>query len=219
MPSIGDSQDLATAFTFGLAALAFAFLPFLFVVVNGLIKANSGHNAHSSSILSVFTVAFIVHIISCIMFMVGVKLLDILATISKGNNYLQNTIFVKFWTPITVSGGNSAILGGVQLQLYVVQSLTNALFIVTILAVFITAFVYATIQTKKDTMQFDYTSLAVWLIISVIVALFVYSLWAEIASLALFIPDGNGVLGKTRKLIEEMISSAILATDGGETNE
>ena len=57
-----STQILATAFTFGLTALAFAYLPFVFVLANGLIKANRGHNAHSSSVLSVFTFAFAVHL-------------------------------------------------------------------------------------------------------------------------------------------------------------
>jgi len=96
--SLGTSsvQLMATAFTFGLSALAFSYLPFLFVLVNGLIKANGGHNAHSSSVISVFVISFVVHFVSCLGFMLGVKLLDLLSAL-YGNNYLQEKIFPIFW--------------------------------------------------------------------------------------------------------------------------
>lgn len=209
MGDIGNSQQLATAFTFGLAALAFTFLPFLFVVTNGMLKANSGHNAHSSSVLSVFVVAFIVHTISCAMFIVGIELLDILAAPTKGtDNYLKNTIFKEiFWNKVSVSG--SAILGGVKLQLYVVQCVTQVLFVVAILLAFICGFSYAFIQLKRDVGQFDYTSLAVWTLISTTVALFVYLIWAEIASFALFMPDGRSVLSETRSIFNDAFESVI----------
>ena len=72
-----STQVIATAFTFGLSALAFAYFPFIFALTNGIIKANSGHNAHSSSIISVFVFAFVIHFLSCIFFMMGIKLFDV----------------------------------------------------------------------------------------------------------------------------------------------
>lgn len=209
MEDIGNSQQLATAFTFGLAALAFTFLPFIFVVSNGMLKVNSGHNAHSSSVLSVFIVAFIVHTISCVMFIVGIELLDILAAPTKGtDNYLKNTIFKTiFWDKISVSG--SSILGGVRLQLYVVQCVTQVLFVVAILLTFVCGFSYAFIQLKKGVGEFDYTSLAVWTLISTTVALFIYLVWAEIATLALFMPDGKTILSETRSILNDVLDDVI----------
>lgn len=209
MEDIGNSQQLATAFTFGLAALAFTFLPFIFVVTNGMLKANSGHNAHSNSVLSVFIVAFIVHTISCAMFIVGIELLDILAAPTKGtNSYLKDTIFKTiFWNKISVSG--SKILGGVQLQLYVVQCVTQVLFVVAILVTFVCGFSYAFIQLKKGVGEFDYTSLAVWTLISTTVALFIYLIWAEISSFALFMPDGKTVLSETRSIFNDILDDVI----------
>lgn len=213
MGDIGNSQQLATAFTFGLAALAFTFLPFIFVVTNGMLKANSGHNAHSSSVLSVFIVAFIVHTISCAMFIVGIELLDILAAPTKGtNDYLKTTIFKSiFWNKISVSGDK--ILGGVQLQLYVVQCVTQVLFVIAILVTFVCGFSYAFIQLKKNVGEFDYVSLAVWTLISVTVALFIYLIWAEIASFALFMPDGKTVLSETRSIFNDVLGDVLSEID------
>ena len=89
------SQMIASAFTFGTSALVFASLPFLFILLKGIFKANSGHNTHSSSILSVFAMAFSVHFISCLGFMLAIKTLDAFYAIYEPN-YLQGKIFSIF---------------------------------------------------------------------------------------------------------------------------
>lgn len=63
--------------------------------------------------------------------------------------------------------------------------------LVGVWVVFFTACAYATIQTKRDVMQFNVVNFLVWLIIANIVGYFVYFLWAKIATLALFIPDSD----------------------------
>lgn len=86
------SQLIATAFTFGTAAFVFAILPFSFVLLRGIYKANQGHNSHSSSILSVFVMAFSVHFISCMAFMLSIKILDTINALYEPN-YLENKVF------------------------------------------------------------------------------------------------------------------------------
>lgn len=205
-----STQILATAFTFGLTALAFAYLPFVFVLANGLIKANRGHNAHSSSVLSVFTFAFAVHFISCIFFMTTIKMLDVLGTIYQ-SNYLQETIFNVFWTRgesevLSLAGSSSSTEDkGAYLQLYMVQLIADWLMILTIPLVFICACSYAMVQTKKDAMHFNVVSFTTWLIIANFVAYFVYYLWALIATLALFIPDESlpeKIIGTYKEIIQ-----------------
>lgn len=191
-----STQLITTAFTFGLSALAFAYLPFIFVLVNGYIKSSSGHNAHSSSVISVFVFAFVVHFIACVLFMMGIKLLDVLSALYQ-NNYFQGKIFPIFW-----ARGEGVVFGlanasgsiedkGAYLQLYIVQEISNWLELLGVWVVFLTACSYATIQTKKDVMQFNAVSFLVWLIIANIIGYFVYFLWAKIATLALFIPDSD----------------------------
>lgn len=191
-----STQLIATAFTFGLSALAFAYLPFIFVLVNGLVRANGGHNAHSSSILSIFIFAFAVHFLSCIFFMMGIKMLDILGALYQ-NNYLQDKIFPIFWARgeanvFSLANASGSIEDkGAYLQLYIVQTISDWLELVGVWVVFFTACAYATIQTKKDVMRFNVVNFLVWLIIANIVGYFVYFLWAKIAILALFIPDSD----------------------------
>lgn len=205
-----STQLISTAFVFGLAALAFAYLPFIFTLVNGILKANSGHHAHSSSILSIFAVSFIVHFVSCVFFMLGVKLLDTLSAMYQ-NNYLQDKIFPIFW-----ARGKSAVFSlaqsnggledeGAYLQLYIVQTTADWLMIFGIIIVFLTSCIYAMVETKKDAMQFNYVSFFVWLLIANIVGFIVYSTWAHIASLALFIPNGDTLLNKIIEVYQNIV--------------
>lgn len=136
-----STQLIATAFTFGLSALAFAYLPFIFVLVNGLVRANGGHNAHSSSILSIFIFAFAVHFLSCIFFMMGIKMLDILGALYQ-NNYLQDKIFPIFWARgeanvFSLANASGSIEDkGAYLQLYIVQTISDWLELAGVWVVF-----------------------------------------------------------------------------------
>ena len=214
-----STQLISTAFVFGLSALAFAYLPFFFTLANGLVKANSGHNARSGSIMSVFSVAFIVHFLSCIFFMLGVKLLDVLGALYQ-NNYLQEKIFPIFWargknSVFSLAGSNGGVEDeGAFLQLYIVQTTADWLMLLGIIIVFLTACAYAVIETKKDSMQFNYVSFFVWLLIANVAGLIIYSVWANIASLAVFIPNGASLFDK----IVETYQNLLGAENAGNSN-
>ncbi|TNB59008.1 hypothetical protein FDR72_08995 [Campylobacter helveticus] len=212
MDSLGNSatQTIVTAFTFGTCALAFATLPFLFVLVNGLLKANSG-NTQSSSIINVFVIAFGVHFISCIFFMLGIKLLDILNAIYEAN-YLQEKIFPIFWARgesavmnLAGASGNSVEDKGAYLQLALVQEVTDWFILLMFWVVFFTATAYGSIQAKKDVMHFNYISMLVWVGIANVVGFFVFILWAKIASLAMFIPNGEDILMKLWEAYQNLL--------------
>lgn len=204
------TQLIATAFTFGLSALAFAYLPFIFVLTSGLIRANMGHNSHSSSVISVFILAFIVHFVSCILFMLGIKLLDILSAVYS-NNLLQDKVFPIFWARgesqvfslASASGGLED--KGAYLQLYIIQVIADWLNLIGVWVVFFTASAYAMIQTKRDVMQFNFVNFLVWVLIANLIGYFVYFLWAHIASLALFIPDSN-LIDKIWEAYQNLVS-------------
>ncbi len=190
------SQLIASAYTFGTGALVFATLPFLFVLLKGIFKANSGHNAHSSSILSVFAMAFSVHFISCIFFMLAIKTLDALNAVYE-SNYLQGKIFGIFWARgedqvfslAGVSGGFED--KGLYLQLHLVQAVTDWLFLLMYWVVFVVSSAYGLREAKKDALQSNTMQIFVWLVIANVVGIFIFYLWAKIASLAMFIPDGD----------------------------
>lgn len=212
MDSLGNAgtQLIVTAFTFGSCALAFATLPFLFVLVNGLLKANSG-NSQSSSIINVFVIAFVVHFISCVFFMLGIKLLDILNAIYQ-SNYLQEKIFPIFWARgesvvMNLAGASGSVEDkGAFLQLALVQEVVDWFILLMFWVVFFTATAYGTIQARKDVMQFNVMSMLVWISVSNVVGFFVFILWAKIASLAMFIPNGEDILGKLYEGYKKMLS-------------
>ncbi|EJG3290960.1 hypothetical protein M9137_001942, partial [Campylobacter coli] len=200
--SLGSSsgtQLIATAFTFGGSALVFSTLPFAFVLVNGILKAKNSNN--SGSILSVFLFAFFIHFMSCSFFMLGIKLLDILNAIYEPN-YIQNKVFPIFWAKsesevFALAGAKGTIEDkGAYFQLFIVQRITYWFSIASIWIVFLTASSYGAIEARKDTMQSNFITYFIWILISNIIAFFVFFLWAKIASLALFIPNGEDFLNK-----------------------
>lgn len=190
------SQLIASAYTFGTAGLVFATLPFLFILLRGIFKANSGHNAHSSSILSVFAMAFCVHFISCIGFMLLIKILDALNAIYE-ENYLQGKVFGIFWargedSVYSLAGAEGSFTDkGLYLELHLVQMVCDWIFYLMYWVVFIVASSYGLREAKKDVMQSNVMQIFVWLLISNVVGIFIFYLWAKIASLAIFIPNGD----------------------------
>lgn len=190
------SQLIASAYTFGTAGLVFGTLPFLFILLRGIFKANSGHNTHSSSILSVFAMAFCVHFVSCIGFMLLIKILDALNAVYE-ENYLQGKVFGIFWARgedavFSLAGASGGFSDkGLYLELHLVQSVCDWIFLLMYWAVFIVASAYGLREAKKDTMQSNTMQIFVWLLISNVVGIFIFYLWAKIASLAMFIPDGD----------------------------
>ncbi|EAH7567697.1 hypothetical protein EOD82_09015 [Campylobacter jejuni] len=195
------TQILSSAFVFGGVALVFATMPFIYILINGMMKARNG-NTPSSSIISVFCSAFIVHTISCVFFILGIKLLDVLNAIYE-EKYFQGKLFEVFW-----ARGKDAIFNlvnasgtteeeGAYLQLFMIQTITDWFILLMPIIVLFTACSYGTIQAKKDSAHSDYISFFIWLGISNIIAFFVFFIWAKIASLALFIPNGQDLISKT----------------------
>ncbi|QKG30293.1 hypothetical protein [Campylobacter sp. RM16187] len=209
--SSAGTQLIATAFTFGTAGFAFATLPFLFVLVNGMIKANSGHNAHSSNFTGVISFAFLVHLCSCVFFMIAIKLLDILGALGKGTDYFSNKVFTLFWTRgesavFSLAGASGSVEDrGAYLQLFVVQTIVDWVIILMPIVVFFTAFAYGMAGAKKDQMHTNVLQIITWCAIANIMGYFAYFLWSNIASLALFIPNGGTIISKTLELYTEIM--------------
>lgn len=198
MGGTSGTQLIATAFTFGAAALVFSTLPFLFVLLRGLYKVNSGSNQHSGSVISVFSIAFIVHFASCVCFMMGIKLLDVLNAIYSPN-LLQDKVFEIFWTRgqsevFSLAGVSGSVEDkGAYLQLNLLQVVSDWLFLGGYWAVFFCACGYALVQYKKDVQNGNVVQLFTWLIVANITGIFAFYLWSKIATLALFMPNGDVV--------------------------
>lgn len=208
--SSSPTQIILTAFTFGLASIVIATLPFIFTILNGSMKAKNG-NTPSSSVISVFCLAFFIHTICCILFILGIKLLDILNSL-ESNNFFANKIFPIFWARgenavFNLAGGSGSFdEKGAYLQLFLVQTITDWLIVAMPLIVFMVSSVYGAIQSRKDTANTDLVNLFVWIFISNIVGFFAFFAWAKIASLALFIPENGDLITKIFETYEKIIT-------------
>lgn len=206
------ANKIATAFTIGTSAIVFATLPFVFVCLAGYFRAKSGHNAQSSSMVSTFGFAFIVHTFSCVLFTLGIKCLDILGGIAKESDYFSNKIFSIFWarsqsTVYSLAGASGAMEDkGAYLELFVVQTAIDWVFIFLPLIAFITGFGYAMVELKQNRVEFNALNAISWSIGAGIIGSLIYFVWAKIASIALFIPNGEDVLEFTKKLFDEILT-------------
>lgn len=208
----GGEQLIASAYVFGCSALAFATLPFLFMVLRALMK--SGENSTSSvDIIGVFAFAFLVHFTSCVFFIMLIKVID-LQNLTYGSNYLQDKVFPLFWTEgkdavLSAAGaGDGSIAEGSYSILYVVQKIRWWSFILMPIVVLFLGISYGVYQMKKDTFKQsgDYASTLLWTIGSAVIAEFLFILWAKIASFALFIPDGD-IISKINEAYQQILDS------------
>lgn len=186
-------QLIASAYTFGSSALGFATLPFLFIILRGALKAND-HNTRTSSVFSVILFAFIVHTVSCVSFMTLLYILDTQAL--YGQRYFTEKVMTVFWT---ATSGKDAVLAaagasdtveasGAWVILDMVITVTKLANLFLPLIVLSLGGYYGFLQSKKDVYRNDHLYTIYWTAISSIGAMFLYYLWAKIASLALFIP-------------------------------
>ena len=209
--SNAGAQKIATAFTFGMTGIAFTILPFLFVCLTGYFRAKSGHNAQSISMTSTFGFAFIVHTFACVLFTLGIKCLDILSKIANESDYFSNKIFSIFWARsesavYSLAGASGTIEDrGAYLELFIVQTAVDWLFIFLPILSFMVGFGYAMIELKQNRVEFNALSAISWSIVAGIISSLIYFAWAKIASIALFIPNSD-ILEFTKKLFDEILT-------------
>lgn len=206
------ANKIATAFTTGTSAIGFATLPFIFVCLIGYFRAKSGHNAQSSSMIGTFGFAFFVHTISCIFFTLAIKMLDILGAISKESDYFSNKIFSIFWARsesavYSLAGASGTMEDkGAYLQILVVQTAIDWAFIFLPIIAFVTGFAYAGHEFKENKVDFNLVSAFLWLVGAGVIGVLIYFAWAKIASIALFIPNGDDVISFTNNLYKEIFT-------------
>lgn len=191
-------QTLASAYVFGSAGLVFALLPFLFMVLRGIMKAND-HNTRHTSIFGVFAFAFVVHIVSCIFFMTSMKILNLTAPM-KEKDYFTGKVFGVFWakdkdSAFSLAGASSgAEADGAYAILYSVQLVRDFSFIVLPIFCVFLGFAYGFLQSKKDVYKTDVIKSVVWSAVGACVAFILFMVWAKIANLTMFLPTGDIIL-------------------------
>ncbi len=189
---LGDSEDqiVASAYVFGGASLAFATIPFSFVILKAWIDSKKP-DVLPSSVFGVIILAFAVHFISCISFMTLIKVLDTVSSI-YGKNYFQTKVFPMFWADAKASAiAANEIKAGAYLILYSVQVIRDWVFLLMPPAVLSLGAAFGTLQAKKDTYRQngDFLNTGCWAIGSMIMAAFLFILWSKIADIAMFNPS------------------------------
>jgi hypothetical protein len=195
MNEVVSAKLITTATVFGSAAIACAVLPFMLVLISGIIKANQPGST-GNSYISILGLAFIAHIISCYFFMGTIYVLDVVNRLHEENYYTQK-VFGLFWTSgksavLQAAGGGETIENaGAYTVLHTIQIMSEILFAIMPIIVLISSFAYGAGLANKDTYRQDNLTVLVYAAISGVIGSTVYTAWAYIASLALFIPEGD----------------------------
>jgi hypothetical protein len=195
MNEVVSAKLITTATVFGSAAVACTVIPFMLVLISGIVKANQPGST-GASYVNIAGFAFIVHIISCYFFMGTIYVLDIVNRMHEQNYYTEK-VFGLFWTSgksavLTAAGGGETIENaGAYTVLNAIQTMSEMLFAIMPIIVLISSMAYGVALANKDTYRQDNLTVLVYAAISCVIGSTVYTAWAYIASLALFIPEGN----------------------------
>lgn len=213
IPDIAGEKLITAAYLFGGAGFVFATLPFLGVIIAGIVKGNGGNSNKSPDILTIVLWAFVVHTVSCFLFMGMIKILDNL-NLDYPNLYTTK-VFPIFWAETkesvyTLAGVQSGmgqdILSGVAYStLHMMQVLSQIFFLIVPLSVFVLAFIYGAILGVKDSYDKNITSFLAYSSISFVVVAILYLFWAYIAGFAMFMPDGMSVVDMVSKIYTQLL--------------
>lgn len=206
-------QLISGAYVFGVSAIVFASLPFLFVVIKAIMDGKR-ETTSGADVIGTFLMAFLVHTISCLAFMTTIKIMDIIGS-SYSTNYLQDKAFKIFWTfdkasVFSIAGVTNGTVEaeGAYITLYATQIAVQFIFAFIPLVVIFLGAVYGILQAKKDVYRADILSSSVWTILATIVAVMLYFLWAKIATVALFMPDGKDLVQYINEIWNQFIVKA-----------
>lgn len=192
MIEISGSKLITQATVFGTLAVLFVTVPFLYVMIAGIVKINQ--NTSTETIVSVIIKSLGTHFIACVVIIGLILSLDILNP--SETNYFSKKIFEIFWSGNDksavfglVGGGSSNELKGAYAILHLVITIVDFMFALAPIFVFVFAISYGLKVAKKDTYKDSYVGMATWSVISIICCSFLYLIWSKIATLALFLPN------------------------------
>lgn len=209
MIDITGAKLITLASIFGGAAVVFTIAPFLFVIINGIIRGNQQVTG-GQTILSIIIKALIVHLVSCVAFILIINSLD---KLDPNNTQLfTKKIFEVFWAGDSqeevfnlVSSNNSDEMMSAYVVLHLLSVIVQLAYAISPIAIFILAIVYGVGLAKKDTYKDSYAGIASWSIISVICCSMLYVTWAYLASPALFLPSGD-LFNKISSFYKEILT-------------
>ena len=195
--NISAVNMMNSAFTFGLASIAFAVFPFLLMMTRALITAKQ--NKHNFSLINSLGLAYLVHCVSCISFIVLVKMLDLLRTI-YGGNYLQDKVFPLFWARgkdqifgLSGASGSDEELASFT-ALYVVQTALDLAVIILPFICLVATISYSIIHLSSNNgyrSDSNIMQTTIYIFTNVVAMSVLFIIWAKIASLALFMSNSD----------------------------
>lgn len=199
MSDITGAKLITSAYLFGVAAFAFSTIPFLVVILNGIMRGRE-HTTGGINILNIVFMAFFVHTFSVLFFMVTIKILD---QIDVGvNNYYSTKVFQIFWSEnktdaLSAAGASDNVTIETNLAystLFLSQTVVKIFFMFLPIIVFLLSLVYGIYLGSKDTYRQDYIGILVYTLTTTIVISFLYIAWAMIGTEALFLQNNISLL-------------------------
>jgi len=187
---ISGAKLINSAMIFGVTAVVFSVMPFLSTVIMGIKKTTSNQSPSSANIIGYAILAYSVHVVSCISFMLTILILDALNF--SDSNYLRGKVFPIFWSgssksAVLSAAGDSGMEASAAATILVgVYKAVAGIFLLTPLLVMIFGVSYGIFQASKDTYREDGLTVIVYSVASVVVAMGAYIAWAKIASFSLF---------------------------------
>lgn len=194
MTEIIGAKLITAAYVFGIGAIVFAVCPFLFVVIKGILKSRDP-SVSGTNVFSLALLAFIVHFVSCIGFMVVIKGLDLLNRFEP--NLIQQKIFSIFWAESKAEVLNlaqtteSIEVNAAYTTLFAVRTATDLMFLCLPILVIVVSFAYGISQSHKEAYRQNYLGTMGFTAVSFVVAWLLYLVFTFMASYALFLPEGN----------------------------
>jgi len=212
METISGVKLLSAAMVFGLAAVIFTAVPFLLVIIRGIVHSRN-NSTGGGNFLGVVLLSFVIHAISTISFMATILILDIFSR-TREPNFFSTKVIGIFWArdqaaafslaDISSSGGSSSTppeVLGAWTALLTVKTIMDLVYLSLPIVVILGAMAYGVNLSTKDTYRQDYLTVIIYSGISMICAMMLYIAWATIASQGLFLPSEYG--GGLLKYIEE----------------
>jgi hypothetical protein len=222
MESISGIKLLSAAMVFGLAAVIFTSVPFLLVILRGIVHSRN-NSTGGGNFLGVVLLSFVIHAISTISFMATILILDIFSRTSD-RHFFSSKVIGIFWAKdqtaaftlagITTSiaegdGFNEAL--GAWTALLTVKTVMDLVYLSLPIVVILGAMAYGVNLSTKDTYRQDYLTVIIYSGISMTCAMMLYIAWAMIATQGLFLPNeigaeyGGGLLGYITQSWRELV--------------
>jgi hypothetical protein len=201
MESLSGVKLLSSAMVFGAAAVIFTTLPFLLVIMRGIVRSRD-RSTGGGNFLGVVLLAMVVHVMSTIAYMGTILILDVFGKMNE-ERFFSETVLGIFWAQDKASAFAAAGISensnealGAWTTLFTVKTVVDILFICIPIIVVIGGIAYGISLSTKDTYRQDYITVMVYSGLSMVSAMVLYTAWALIASQGLFLPyEYDGLLG------------------------